>query len=293
MAGKEKDIDSKKRIGAVAQWKEFTVEYFQILMGDKKNLIISLMFPVMAAIIVVWIAGENMFVHYDGTKSGSFVIVSAAIWGGLFNSIQTVVKDRRNVKRNNNAGIRIGCYTLSRAVLQLALCVIQSAILTLSYIGISAVYGNELPESGVIFGTPIIEFFISILLLMYAADAMGLMISCLVKKEEAASVMAPYVLIVQLIFSGILFSMEGVADYISYIMISRWGMEALGSTARLNDLQLKIQMTVPSVPHDFESRFEATSEHLTTVWIILFVFIVVFLFLGNLLLHRVSKDTRE
>ena len=137
-----------------------------------------------------------------------------------------------------------------------------------------------------------LEFYISILLLMYAADAMGIMISCLVRKEEAANVLAPYILIVQLIFSGILFNMEGMADYISYIMISKWGMEALGSIADLNNLQLKIQMTVPNVPHDFENRFEATSGHLLMVWAILAGFIVAFLLIGNILLHRVSKDTR-
>ena len=87
--------------------------------------------------------------------------------------------------------------------------------------------------------------------------------------------------------------MEGSADYISYIMISKWGMEALGSIANLNDLQLKIQMTVPNVPHDFENRFEATSGHLLMVWAVMFGFIVAFLFIGNMLLHRVSKDTRE
>lgn len=286
-------MEKQKKISALAQWKEFTIEYFQILMGDKKNLLISLLFPVVAAFIVIWIAGENMFVHYDGTKSGSFVIVSAAIWGGLFNSIQTIVKDRKNVKRNYVAGVRLRCYTASRAILQFVLCVIQSAILTLSYIGVSKIYENELPEEGIVFGNPVFEFFISILLLMYAADAMGLLISCLVKKEEAANVLAPYILIVQLIFSGILFAMEGFADSLSYVMISRWGMEALGSTARLNDLQLKIQMTVPSVPHEFESGFEATSEHLFMVWLILLVFILVFVIGGNLLLHRVSKDTRD
>lgn len=86
--------------------------------------------------------------------------------------------------------------------------------------------------------------------------------------------------------------MEGMADYISYIMISKWGMEALGSIADLNNLQLKIQMTVPNVPHDFENRFEATSGHLLMVWAILAGFIVAFLLIGNILLHRVSKDTR-
>lgn len=75
-------------------------------------------------------------------------------------------------------------------------------------------------------------------------------------------------------------------------MISRWGMEALGSIANLNDLPLKIQMTVPTVPHEFESRFDSTPEHLLTVWAVLFGFIVVFLLVGNILLHRVSKDTK-
>ena len=177
-------------------------------------------------------------------------------------------------------------------MVQFFLCAIQSAILSLSYIGVAVVYGNDLPEKGLVTNYPMLEFYISILLLMYAADAMGIMISCLVRKEEAANVLAPYILIVQLIFSGILFNMEGMADYISYIMISKWGMEALGSIADLNNLQLKIQMTVPNVPHDFENRFEATSGHLLMVWAILAGFTVAFLLIGNILLHRVSKDAR-
>lgn len=88
--------------------------------------------------------------------------------------------------------------------MQFVLCIIQSAILTLSYVGVAIVYGNELPETGILTNYPMVEFYISIFLLMYAADAMGIMISCLVKKEEAANVLAPYILIVQLIFSGIL-----------------------------------------------------------------------------------------
>lgn len=139
-----------KRISAFKELRIFITGYMYILMGRKKNLVISMMFPVLAAIIVVWIAGENMFVHYDGTKSGSFVIVSAAIWGGLFNSIQTIVKDRQNVKRYYMSGSRLRCYTGSRALVQFFLCAIQSAILSLSYIGVAVVYGNDLPEKGLV-----------------------------------------------------------------------------------------------------------------------------------------------
>ncbi|ABE00571.1 hypothetical protein FYN00_04655 [Lactobacillus salivarius] len=34
-------------------------------------------------------------------------------------------------------------------------------------------------------------------------------------------------------------------------------MEALGSTARLNDLKLRIQSTIPNVPHEKESAYKA------------------------------------
>ena len=180
----EKMEKTPRRIGAFKELRIFTTEYIQILLGRKKDLFISLMFPVLAAIIVIWIAGENMFVHYDGTKSGSFVIVSAAIWGGLFNSIQTIVKDRKNVKRYYIAGSRLRCYTGSRAMVQFLLCVVQSAILSLSYVGVAVVYGNDLPEKGLITNYPMLEFYVSILLLMYAADTMGIMISCIVKRKR-------------------------------------------------------------------------------------------------------------
>ena len=75
---KNKIEKAPRRISAWKELRIFTTEYMQILMGRKKDLLISLMFPVLAAIIVVWIAGENMFVHYDGTKSGSFVRLQAA-----------------------------------------------------------------------------------------------------------------------------------------------------------------------------------------------------------------------
>lgn len=284
--------NENQRISQMQEWGLYTKQYIQLLMSDTKNLIVSMLFPVLAAMIVVWIAGENMFVHYNGTKSGSFVLISAAIWGGLFNSIQIVVKERKIIKRDYVAGLRMRCYTSSRAIVQFVLCMIQSAVLTLSFLGVEMCYGNALPKSGIIFGSPLIEYYISLLLLMYAADMMGLMISCIVKKTETANVLAPYLLIVQLIFSGILFEMKGFAEKVSYLMVSRWGMEALGSISDLNNMKLQIQMEVPNVPHEAEDMFTYTDDHLLFVWGVLIVFSIVCVTVGNLLLHRVSKDTR-
>lgn len=285
-------MEKMKRISAWKEWKVLSRQYRIILFSDVKNLTVMLAFPAIASLITIWIAGENMFVHYEGTKSACFVLVSSAIWGGLFNSIQAIVKERENIKRDYVTGLRLRCYVASRAIIQFALCAFQSAVLCMSFLGVKWRYGNTLPESGIIFGNVLIEYYISILLLMYAADTLGLMISCIVKKAETANVMAPYILIVQLIFSGILFTMKGSAEKVSYLMLSRWGMEALGSTSDLNNLQLKIQMEIPTIGHETEDMFNHIAEHLYQVWGIFILFILLFVIFGNLLLHRVSKDTR-
>lgn len=281
-----------KRISALKEWAVLTQQSILILFIDKKNLFVSLAFPIVAALITVWVAGENMFVHYEGTKSACFVLVSAAIWGGLFNSIQIIVQERANIRRDCEAGLRFRCYTASRAVVQMILCVFQSALLSCSLICVQWKFGNDIPTSGIIFSSSFMEYYISLFLLMYAADTMGMCISSLVKKTETANVMAPYILIVQLIFSGTLFTMKGASEKLSYIMLSRWGMEALGSISNLNEMQLIIQQTIPAVPHEAEDMFLYTTQHLLRPWIILLGFSVFFIVLGNLFLHRVLRDSR-
>ena len=265
-----------------------------ILIGEPRNLWISLLFPLAAAMVTVWIAGENMFVNFESTKSACFILVCAAIWGGLFNSIQTVVKERKNVKRDYVSGaLRIECFILSRAMIQLALCAIQSAVLCLSFYGIQGIYGNDLPAEGLILGSPMPEYYVTVLLVMYASDMLGLMISCIVKSEQLASQMSPYILIVQLLFSGVLFEMKGAASSMSAFMISRWGMEALGSISDLNGLPLRIQEEFPMIPHEADAAFTYTAEHLTEVWLIMLLFVIVPLVIGMISLYQVKNDKRD
>lgn len=284
---------NNKRISPFQELLVNISESWFVLLGDTRNLLFSLLFPIGAAVVTVWIAGKDMFNNFESTKSACFIIVCAAIWGGLFNSIQVVVKDRALIKRDYTSGaLRIGCYTLSRAMIQLCLCAIQSAALCLIFFGVKLVYENTLPENGIMLASAIIEYYITILLIMYAADTLGLMVSCLVKSEQLASQMSPYILIVQLLFSGVLFAMEGAASNVSAVMLSRWGMEALGSISNLNDLPLRLQEEFPMIPHEADEAFLYTAEHLQEVWLILLVFVVVPLIVGNIALHSVKKDTR-
>jgi len=286
-------INAPKRISPMRELGILLRQGFRALTGNKTNLVISLLFPFMAAGITVWIAGKDMFSNMESTKSACFILVCAAIWGGLFNSIQAIVKERKSIKRDYVSGaLRIECYTASRAIIQLLLCAFQSAVLCLSFYGVHWAYDNELPSEGLIFGSAMLEYYITIFLIVFAADTMGLCISCIVKNEQLASQMSPYILIVQLLFSGVLFAMEGAASSVSAVMLSRWGMEALGSISNLNDLPLRLQEEFPMIPHEADEAFLYTAEHLREVWLILLIFVVVPLIIGNIALHGVKKDTR-
>ena len=260
-----------------------------VLTGEPRNLLISLLFPVAAAIVTVWIAGENMFKDFESTKSACLIMVCAAIWGGLFNSIQIVVKERDNVRRDYVSGaLRIECFLASRALIQLLLCAVQSAVLCLGFLGVRVVHGNDLPSDGVIGGSPMIEYYLTLFLVMYATDSLGLMISCIVKSEQLASQLSPYILIVQLLFSGALFEMEGAATLVSGLMTSKWGMKALGSISELNNYDSKLGISLP--PNE---AFERTGGNLIGAWMMLLLFVAVTLVVGTVCLRQVKNDKRS
>lgn len=287
-------IHSPKRVSISNEMKIRLIRGFRSLVSNKFGFVISLLFPFLAAAITVWIAGKDMFENMESTKSACFVLVCAAIWGGLFNSIQIIVKDRKIIKREYDCGaLRLGCQVAASAVIQFVLCAFQSAILCLSFYGVHLVYGNELPSKGLILESVTLEYYITLFLILFAADALGLCISCLVKDAQVASQMSPYILIVQLIFSGVLFSLDGVTSTISTFMVSRWGMAALGSTSNLNELPLRLQAELPMLVHEADEAFLHTGEHLWKVWLILVVFALVPLVIGYVALHSVKKHTRS
>ncbi len=103
----------------------------------------------------------------------------------------------------------------------------------------------------------------------------------------------PFVLIVQLLFSGILFTLKGAGKIISYCTVSRWSVEArLGSIARLNKLDFRMQADFPMLEHEAESFFKATAGHVWTASGILILMTAVLMVVATLLLRNVAKDRR-
>lgn len=262
---------------------------WDIMRRSKTSLVIMILFPVLAVVCTVEVAGENMFVTYSGTRSACFFLVCACIWGGLFNSVQLIVKQKDTLRQDLWKGLRPSCFILANALLQFILCAVQSAILMLCFPGVQHRYGNDPVGDGPVTGNVYADYFVSFLLLYFSADAMGMVISALVKKAETASVLSPYILIVQLILSGVLFPLNDVTEKISYLMLSRWGMESLGSVSDLNSTPYNAGDIAPELGRVAEDMYTATFSHVIEDWAIHIVFSFILLAVAGLFVRRYRR----
>jgi ABC-2 type transporter. len=186
------------------------------------------------AAVVTFVIGANLFVTQEGTLMGTFALVCVCIWNGFFNSIQVVCRERGIVKREHRAGLHMSSYIAAHMIYQFMLCIAQTVI-TLVICGCAGVH---FPAQGVVTQYGIIDVGITILLITYAADMMALMVSCIVRNTTTAMTAMPFLLIFQLVFSGGFFQLQGFAEKITVLTISRWGLDSLCAIGSYNRLKM-------------------------------------------------------
>ncbi len=283
-----KDKLKKRNFGL--QFKQFpilTMRYMELMKNDPSRLGVLLLQPILIALLLAMVANEDVFDIYDDTKSILFSLSCAGIWIGLFNSIQEICKERAILKREYMGDLKLPWYVLSKFAVQTLLGMIQAGLMTTIF---TMKVGQA--EQGILWDNPNIETFLTLWLTIEASMALGFVISSLVKSGDKAMTLAPFILIIQLLFAGILFELDGISEYFSYVTISKWSVESLGSIAHLNDLTKKIQEQIPTAEHEFEEIFESSTAHLMNDWRILLAMTGICMILCMILLRRISKDGR-
>ena len=225
-------------------------------------------FIVIAAVIsflVCMIVGDKMFESFEGTQSGFFAIISAAIWIGIFNSIQRICKEHETITSEYRAGLHITSYIMSHVVFDFAMCFAQALILS----GICYVF-IDFPKDGIIFYNSMFEYFITFFLVIWCSDILGIMVSSVSSTPNVAMTAMPFVLILQLIMSGVLFKLQGWSETVANITYSKWGIFALGSISDLNSIELRILVEHPDLANllerEIQETYEHTSSNLLTDW---------------------------
>ena len=211
-------------------------------------------------LLISTVTGEDLFVTDKATRNGSFALICACIWTGIFNSIRSVCKERDIIKREHRTGLRMSSYVVAHVIHEGMLSMVEAFV---AAIVIWLVNSRHFIESGVILPSGL-ELWISFFLVIFASDIFAMMISSVVTNENTAMTVMPFALIVQMIFAGVVFELEGITEKISHITISRWGMNSLCAIADYNDLTF----------FSYVKEWESTPENVTKIWLVLLGFVV-------------------
>lgn len=214
---------------------------FRINMREKswKYLIFALIISLLVALIV----GPDMFKSFETTNSGFFTLTSACIWIGIFNSIQSICKEHEIIRAEYRQGMKIASYVTAHVLWQALLCLAQTIVIFI----VCCVF-MQFDKSPHLLISAYAENFITIYLLTFGAAVLGLMISSISGTPTTAMTIMPFVLIIQLVMSGVLFTLSGAAEVISFFTLSKWGMSAFGSEADLNSILTGVQQSLAQFP---------------------------------------------
>lgn len=226
-------------------------------------------------LLIATVTGDDLFVSFKATRNGSFALVCACIWTGIFNSIRSICRERDIIRREHRTGLRMSSYVAAHMLYEGLLSMSEALVATiLTWV----VNRSHFMEGGVIFPAGI-EMWVEFFLIIYASDIMAMMISSVVTNENVAMTVMPFALIIQMIFSGTVFELDGMAEKFSHLTISRWGMNALSASSNVNRMSFI----------SYYKELESTPGNLGKTWLILLAFAVMYGVLSWVALLNVDR----
>ena len=266
-----------------------TLRYLEIFRRDKMNLLILFaQAPIIAALVALLsthdivrelTSAPGLSPPPDlGAQRTLFIMVCSAAWFGIINALREIVKERPIYRRERAIYLAILPYALSKALALGALGLAQSVILLLlvSLRSGYPLHGIVLPGAA----GAAAEMLLTLWLVSLAGLAMGLMVSALAPNADRAVSLAPLLLVPQIIFANVIFTLQGGASILSWIAPSRWGMQALGSIAQVRN---------PFSGHAHSAFYASTPAHLFSFWLALLGLIALYSALTLLALRRADR----
>jgi ABC-type multidrug transport system ATPase subunit/pSer/pThr/pTyr-binding forkhead associated (FHA) protein len=242
-----------------------------VLINDKVRLLMLLVQAPLLAALISLVADGEQFEQYEMTKSLLFAVACSAFWVGILNSIQEVCKERTVLRREYMTGLRLNAYVIAKAIAMGLVCAVQSLLLTAVFTSLVG-----MPREGVFGDSPFTEFLIVTFLTALAASAIGIFVSSLFRNADRAMTIAPLLLMPQLLFSGLIFKLEGATEAISWVATCRFSMEGYGTIANLNSLTMRLAQEGIPIEHVAEDFYEFSGGHFLFALIILMAYVPLF-----------------
>ena len=206
--------------GSLHQFLVLTHRYFAVTLQDRKNVILLLaQAPIIALLLGLVFHNEDFNDPAKGPLSQkmlSFLLVISAIWFGCINAAREIVKELPIYLRERAINLRLGSYLGSKVAILSLLCTLQCAALLAITLGMTSLKPDLGTQTA------------CLLLTAFSGMLMGLLVSALVKNEDKAMAVVPILLIPQVIFSGAILKLSGLAAGIAkWIVVSFWAFDGM------------------------------------------------------------------
>ncbi|MFI9650257.1 FHA domain-containing protein [Streptomyces sp. NPDC052040] len=221
--------------------------YVAVIVSDKGFLALTVILPaVLGAVSLLIDSDKGLLVNKavnrttglhvpNGTATTVLLILAVgACFAGAANSVRELIKERVIYERERATGLSRSAYLMSKVVVLGVITVLQGLMVGL--IGFSS---REIPDRGLILGhATLFELCLPVMALGFTSMMVGLVISSLVKTAEKTMPLLVMFAIVQVVFTGCLFTLNGTmgVNQVSYLMPSRWAVAAAGTTLDFNNI---------------------------------------------------------
>jgi len=231
-----KSNNSKTGISAIAQLVLLCKRYWKLVSRDSTSLILTLLAgPITIALTGLPLRNEQPLsvVDVPNVTQASlalrllFIFSCIAIWIGLSNAIREIVKETAIYFRERLLNLGLLPYLGSKLIIRGGLALVQTLLISAVVLIVFKAPESELISWPLGFG-------ITTFLTLLASTSLSLMLSAFVETENEGNGILPLIMIPQIIFSGVLFTLEGWSSQLSWLMLSRWSIGAYGSLANVN-----------------------------------------------------------
>ncbi len=224
------------RAPAMSDWRQFfilTRRYAELLTRDRVNLMVLILQAPVIAIILGIVAGPNVFEpghKFTTAQQVLFMLGISGVWLGTNNAAREITKENPIYLRERLVNLRVFPYIMSKVVVLSILGLVQSFLL----VGIILVTSGA-PPTGALFPAAF-ELIVGVWLTAMAGIGIGLLVSAIASNTDKAVSIVPIILIPQIILSGMIFALPGATKDLSFLTVSKWSLDSLGTSAGIDQL---------------------------------------------------------
>lgn len=232
--------------GWMSQFVTLVRRYVSVIVSDKGFLALMVILPaVLGAVSLLIDADRGLLPNPANPQTGRIIpngtattvlliLAVGACFAGAANSVRELIKERVIYERERATGLSRSAYLMSKVFVLGMITVLQGLL-----VGVIGFSSREIPEEGLIFGSAtLVELSVPIMALGFTSMMFGLIISSLVKTAEKTMPLLVMFAIIQVVFTGCLFTLHGSVgvNQFSFLMPSRWAVAASGATLDFNKI---------------------------------------------------------